>query len=115
MSNLKKYTISQLEKELAERLLEKEENETIPVVFGYSKRNFQFDTKLISINSVADIPKISNLMLRARFNAHREIRIFSFRINKNMIEEFNNQLFILEDEEEIFNKLPKSKLLELDF
>ncbi len=59
-----------------------------PVVFMYSHLEERFESQLVKIFKAEDLDFLPAAELRCRFNSHRDIKIYSIRINPNEYEKF---------------------------
>jgi len=80
--SLDKFTKEELEQELNRRLEDgqedKKESHLIIATGGIDGRQYYVEV-FREIKTVADMPNMDSVMLRARFNSHRHMKLFYFK------------------------------------
>ena len=108
---LSKITTEELLAELAYRehqFKTTEDELVIPWIFMYGFESNEFETKLIPIRQPKDLDVTGSLELRARFNGHRKIEMFSVMMTDKEADTFNQVIF--ENDEPEFADFSKYQL-----
>jgi len=112
--SLDKITTEELQAELKRRKIDKtisEDDVSFPHLFLYSKTLNEFDTELMLVPSPKEL-QLMPLMLRCRYNSHRDLRIYSIKLTEEDGRLFNEALKDESRQQEIFEKMEKA-LIEL--
>jgi hypothetical protein len=76
--NISAFSKEELQKELANRLESKDDQNVIIAIGGVDGGRF-FTECLIPIKTHNDLPNMDSVRLRARYNAHRQYKLFYFK------------------------------------
>lgn len=104
---LDKITTEELEKELEKRKAYAQKDDGFPHIFLYSKTNNEFDTELMPVPSPADL-QLMPMMLRCRYNAQRDLRIFSIKLSAEDGRRLNEVIKDPSEHQRIFELIEKA-------